>query len=138
MTGSGQIDGLQAKVADRKNRWKPPGTKQNQQIKARPTSAEAKVRAPEETTQGQAAQVHPQWQSFKADGSAKMQELRGRINANAKSTMWRRPRKMPSGPRTRIQHAGLCALGRRPGSGGGAGCRPCSRMGRRAKGSLAV
>jgi len=28
MTGSEQIDGLQAKVADRKNRWKPPGTKQ--------------------------------------------------------------------------------------------------------------
>ena len=28
MTGSEQIDGLQAKAADRKNRWKPPGTKQ--------------------------------------------------------------------------------------------------------------
>jgi hypothetical protein len=28
MTGSEQIDGLQAKVADRTNRWKPPGTKQ--------------------------------------------------------------------------------------------------------------
>jgi hypothetical protein len=52
MTGSEQIDGLQAKVADRKNRLKPPGTKQNEQIKARPTSAEAKVRAAEETVHG--------------------------------------------------------------------------------------
>jgi hypothetical protein len=87
MTGSEQIDGLQAKVADRKNRWKPPGTKQNEQIKARLTSAEAKVRAVEETVHGQAAQAHTQWQPFRADGSAKVQELRGRINANAKSMM---------------------------------------------------
>ena len=85
---------------------------------------------------GQAADhAHAQWQSFKADTSAKMQGLRGRIERqrderDVKAAERRRGR--------RGQRAGLRGLGHRPGRGGGARCRRCPRLGRRAGGSVAA
>ena len=57
MTGSEHIDGLQAKMAT-ENGWPEESLEAsrhetNEQVKARPTSAEAKVRA---------AQAHTKWQ----------------------------------------------------------------------------
>ena len=53
MTGSEQIDGLQVKVADRKNRWKPPGTKQ---------TSRSRCGGPRRSQEVRAAQVHTKWQ----------------------------------------------------------------------------
>jgi len=82
MTLSEQIDALQAKVSDLKSSLDASRHETNEQIKARVASAEAK--AAEETVHGSAGQAadhaHTQWQSFKADASAKMQELQGRID----------------------------------------------------------
>jgi hypothetical protein len=41
--------------------------------------ARAKAKAAEETVHGKADQAQTQWQSFKADTSAKMAEMQGRI-----------------------------------------------------------
>jgi chromosome segregation ATPase len=84
MTVSGQIDALQAKVADLKSSLDASRNETNEQIKARVASAKAKADAARDTVHGQADQAadhaHSQWQSFKADASAKMQELQGRID----------------------------------------------------------
>jgi hypothetical protein len=84
MTLSEQIDALQAKVSDLKSSLDASRHETNEQIKARVASAEAKAKAAEETVHGSAGQAadhaHTQWQSFKADASAKMQELQGRID----------------------------------------------------------
>ena len=77
MTLSEQIDALQAKVADLKSSLDASRHETNEQIKARVASARAK--AAEETVHGKADQAQTQWQSFKADTSAKMAELQGRI-----------------------------------------------------------
>jgi chromosome segregation ATPase len=79
MTLSEQIDALQAKVADLKNSLDASRHETNEQIKARAASAKAKAKAAQETVHGKADQAHTQWQSFKADASAKMAELQGRI-----------------------------------------------------------
>jgi hypothetical protein len=84
MTVSEQIDALQAKVADLKRSLDASRHETNEQIKARVASAKAKADAARDTVHGQAEQAadhaHSQWQSFKADASAKMQELQGRID----------------------------------------------------------
>jgi hypothetical protein len=84
MTLSEQIDALQAKVADLKNSLDASRHETNEQIKARVASAKSKAEAAQETVHGKADQAadhaHTQWQSFKADASAKMQELQGRID----------------------------------------------------------
>jgi chromosome segregation ATPase len=84
MTLSEQIDALQAKVADLKSSLDASRHETNEQIKARVASAKAKAQAAQETVHGKAGQAadhaHTQWQSFKADASAKMQELQGRID----------------------------------------------------------
>ena len=84
MTMSEQIDALQAKVADLKSSLDASGHETNEQIKTRVASAKAKARAAQETVRGKADQAadhaHTQWQSFKADASAKMAELQGRID----------------------------------------------------------
>src|SRR6266702_2070942 len=81
MTVSEQIDALQAKVADLKSSLDASRHETNEQIKARVATARAK--AAQQTVHGKADQAadhaRTQWQSFKADNSAKMQELRGRI-----------------------------------------------------------
>lgn len=79
MTLSEQIDALQAKVANLKSSLDASRHETNEQIKARVASARAKAEATQETVHGQADQAHTQWQSFKADTSAKMAELQGRI-----------------------------------------------------------
>lgn len=83
MTLSEQIDALQAKVADLKSSLDASRHETNEQIKARVASARAKAKAAEETVHGKADQAadqtQTQWQSFKADTSAKMAELQGRI-----------------------------------------------------------
>jgi hypothetical protein len=84
MTVSEQIDALQAKVADLKSSLDASRHEKNEQIKARVASAKAKADAARETVHGKADQAadhaHSQWQSFKADASAKLQELQGRID----------------------------------------------------------
>jgi hypothetical protein len=79
MTLSEQIDALQAKVSDLKSSLDASRHETSEQIKARVASAEAKAKAAEETVHGSADQAadhaHTQWQSFKTDASAKMQEL---------------------------------------------------------------
>ena len=81
MTLSEQIDALQTKVADLKSSLDASRHETNEQIKARVASAKAK--AAEETVHGRADQTadqaQTQWRSFKADTSAKMAELQGRI-----------------------------------------------------------
>ena len=83
MTVSEQIDALQAKVADLKSSLDASRHETNEQIKARAATARAKAEAAQQTVHGKADQAadhaRTQWQSFKADNSAKMQELRGRI-----------------------------------------------------------
>ena len=79
MTLSEQIDALQAKVADLKSSLDASRHETNEQIKARVASAKAKAEAAQETVHGKADQAQTQWQSFKADTSAKMAELQGRI-----------------------------------------------------------
>lgn len=84
MSLSEQIDALQAKVADLKSSLDASRHETNEQIKARVASAKAKADAAKETVHGTAEQAadhaHTQWQSFKADASAKMAELQGRID----------------------------------------------------------
>ena len=83
MTLSEQIDALQAKVADLKSSLDASQHETNEQIKARVATAKAKAGAARETVHGQADQAadqaHTQWQSFKADTSAKMQALQERM-----------------------------------------------------------
>ena len=83
MTLSEQVDALQAKAADLKGSLDASRHETNEQIKARVANAKAKADAAKLTVHGKAAQAadqaHTQWQSFKADTSAKMQELQGRI-----------------------------------------------------------
>jgi hypothetical protein len=83
MTISEQIDALQAKVAELKSSLDASRHETNEQIKARVATATAKAEAAQQTVHGKAGQAadhaHAQWQSFKADTSAKMQGLRGRI-----------------------------------------------------------
>ena len=83
MTISEQIDDLHAKVAALKNSLDASRHETNEQIKARVATAKAKAEAAQQTVHGKTNQAadhaHTQWQSFKADTSAKMQELRGRI-----------------------------------------------------------
>ena len=83
MTISEQIDALQAKVAELKSSLDASRHETNEQIKARVATARAKAEAAQHTVHGEADQaadhVHTQWQSFKADTSAKMAELQGRI-----------------------------------------------------------
>ncbi len=79
MTLSEQVDALQAKVADLKSALDASQHETNEQIKARVATAKAKADAARETVHGKvdqaADQTHTQWQSFKADTSAKMQAL---------------------------------------------------------------
>ena len=88
---------------------------------------------------GQAADhAHAQWQSFKADTSAKMQGLRGRIERQRDERDAKAAERRRGGRGRRGQRAGLRGLGHRPGRGGGARCRRCPRLGRRAGGSVAA
>jgi hypothetical protein len=79
MSLSEQADMLQAKTADLKNSLDASRHETNEQIKVRVASAKAKADAAKETVHGQAEQAtdhaHAQWQSFKADTSAKMRQL---------------------------------------------------------------
>ena len=83
MTIFEQVDALQAKVAELKSSLDASRHETNEQIKARVATAGAKAEAAQHTVHGEADQAadhaHTQWQSFKADTSAKMAELRGRI-----------------------------------------------------------
>src|SRR6266851_6768183 len=83
MTISEQVDALQAKVAELRSSLDASRHETNEQIKARVATARAKAQAAQQTVHGKAEQAadhaHPQWQSFKADTSAKMAELQGRI-----------------------------------------------------------
>src|SRR5260370_40713771 len=83
MTISEQIDALQAKVAELKSSLDASRHETNEQIKARVATARAKAEAAQQTVHGKADEAadhaHTQWQSFKADTSAKMAELHGRI-----------------------------------------------------------
>jgi len=83
MTISEQVDALQAKVAELKSSLDASRHETNEQIKARVATARAKAEAAQHTVHGEADQAadhaHTQWQSFKADTSAKMAELQGRI-----------------------------------------------------------
>jgi hypothetical protein len=83
MTISEQVDALQAKVAELKSSLDASRHETNEQIKARVATAKAKAQAAQQTVHGKAGQAadhaHTQWQSFKADASAKMAELHGRI-----------------------------------------------------------
>jgi hypothetical protein len=82
MTVSEQVDALQAKVADLKSSLDASRHETNEQIKARVADAKAKADAAKDTVHGKADQAadhaHTQWQSFKANNSAKMQELQER------------------------------------------------------------
>ncbi len=83
MTISEQVDALQAKVAELRSSLDASRHETNEQIKARVATAKAKAQAAQQTVHGKAEQAadhaHTQWQSFKADTSAKMAELQGRI-----------------------------------------------------------
>jgi DNA repair exonuclease SbcCD ATPase subunit len=83
MTISEQVDALQAKVAELKSSLDASRHETNEQIKARVATAKAKAQAAQQTVHGKAEQAadhaHTQWQSFKADASAKMAELQRRI-----------------------------------------------------------
>ena len=142
MTLSEQVDALQAKAADLKGSLDGSRHETNEQIKARVANAKAKADAAKLTVHGKAAQAadqaHTQWQSFKADTSAKMQELQGRIaqTRRARCEGGRERRRVGGGQRGR--RAGLRGLGHRPGGSGGTRCRRCSRMGRCASGSVAA
>jgi len=83
MTISEQVDALQAKVAELRSSLDASRHETNEQIKARVATAKAKAQAAQQTVHGKAEQAadhaHTQWQSFKADTSAKMADLQGRI-----------------------------------------------------------
>ena len=83
MTLSEQADALQAKAADLKSSLDSSRHETNEQIKARVAKAKTKADAASATAHGKAGQAadrgHAQWQSFKADTSAKMQQLQGQI-----------------------------------------------------------
>src|SRR6266568_3906844 len=83
MTISEQVDALQAKVAELKSSLDASRHETNEQIKARVATSKAKAQAAQQTVHGKAEQAadhaHTQWQSFKADTSAKMADLQGRI-----------------------------------------------------------
>lgn len=83
MSLSEQADMLQAKTADLKSSLDASRHETNEQIKVRVASAKAKADAAKETVHGQADQAadraHAQWQSFKADTSAKMRQLQEQI-----------------------------------------------------------
>lgn len=57
MTGSEQIDGLQAKMADRKNRWKPPGTKRTSRSRRGRPAPRPKSGPPRRIPSGSAASI---------------------------------------------------------------------------------
>ena len=80
---SDQADVLQAKAADLKSSLDASRRETNEQIKARVASAKVKADAAKETVHGKGDQaadrVHAQWQSFKADNSAKMRQLQEQI-----------------------------------------------------------
>jgi DNA-binding protein H-NS len=83
MTLSEQTDVLQAKAAELKSSLDASRRETNEQIKARLANAKTKADAARETAHGEAGQTadraHAQWQSFKADTSAKMAELQEQI-----------------------------------------------------------
>ena len=79
MTLSEQVDALQAKVADLKSSLDASRHETNEQIKARVATAKAKAGIARETVHGKADQADTQWQSFRADTSAKMQALQERM-----------------------------------------------------------
>jgi hypothetical protein len=83
MTLSEQADALQGKAVDLKSSLDASRHETNEQIKARLANAKTKADAAQETVHGQTDQaadhVHAQWQSFKADTSAKMQQLQEQI-----------------------------------------------------------
>jgi hypothetical protein len=142
MTISEQVDALQAKVAELKSSLDASRHETNEQIKARVATARAKAEAAQHTVHGEADQAadhaHTQWQSFKADTSAKMAELRGRIERKRDERDVKAAERRRGGGGRRGRRAGLRGLGHRPGRGGGARCRRCPRLGRRASGSLAA
>ena len=74
---------LQAKAAELKSSLDASHHETNEQIKARVARAKAKADAAKESVHGQADKAadraHAQWQSFKADTSAKMAELHEQI-----------------------------------------------------------
>ncbi len=80
---SEQVDALQARVADLKSSLDASRHETNEQIKARIADAKAKADAAQGAVHDHAVEAadraHTQWQSFKADVSAKLQELKGRI-----------------------------------------------------------
>ncbi len=57
MTGSEHIDGLQAKMADRKNRWKPPGTKQTSRSRRGRPAPRPRSGPPRRIPSGSAASI---------------------------------------------------------------------------------
>jgi hypothetical protein len=83
MNLSEQADALQVKAADLKSSLDASRHETNEQIKARVAQAKARADTAQETVHGQADQaadrVHAQWQSFKADTSAKMHQLQEQI-----------------------------------------------------------
>jgi len=84
MTLSEQADALQSKAADLKSSLDASRHETNEQIKARMADAKTKADATQDTVRGQqdqaADRVHAQWQSFKADTSAKMHQLQEQID----------------------------------------------------------
>ena len=143
MTLSEQVDALQAKVADLKSSLDASQHETNEQIRARVATAKAKADAARETVHGKADQAadqaHTQWQSFKADTSAKMQALQERMERkrnerDAKAA--ERDAELAGGQRSR--RAGLRCLGGRPGRSGDTRCRRCSRLGRCESSSVAA
>ena len=83
MTLSEQADALQAKAADLKSSLDASRRETDEQIKARLANAKTKAAAARGTVHGEAGQTadraHAQWQSFKADTSARMQQLQEQI-----------------------------------------------------------
>ena len=104
MTISEQIDALQAKVAELKSSLEASRHETNEQIKARVATARAKAEAAQQTVHGNADEAadhaHTQWQSFKADNSAKMQELHGRIERKRDERDVKAAEREPRRPRT--------------------------------------
>ena len=83
MTLSEQADALQAKAADLKSSLDASRRETNEQIKTRLANAKTNADAARETAHGHASQTadraHAQFQSFKADTSAKMAQLQEQI-----------------------------------------------------------
>lgn len=83
MSLSDQADVLQAKAAGLKSSLDASRHETNEQIKARVASAKVKADAAKETLDGKADRAadrgHAQWQSFRADTSAKMRQLQEQI-----------------------------------------------------------